>query len=117
MNKKFVGFLMLLFIVVFSVSMVFAEGNARKGKRIWKVGCRLTCHDGSVQGSPALSPVSKTQAQWKTWFANDHAKINEIHKKGELDKARVRGGAQGWEDMFQYLHDHALDSAQPETCG
>jgi len=89
MNKKFVGFLMLLFIVVFSVSLVFAEGNARRGKRVWKTSCRLTCHDGSVQGSPALSPVSKTQSQWKMWFADDYAKIKEVHKNGELDEVKV----------------------------
>lgn len=105
--------LVLTLILAIAATSVFAA-NARKGKRVWKKSCRLVCHDGSKPGVSALSPVEKTQGQWKELFANDHAAIKDVHKKGELDKVK---NVSDWEDMFLYLFDHALDSDQPETCG
>lgn len=108
MQKKMVLVLVLVLvtIAIFAVTSAFAEGNARKGKRVWKKSCRLACHDGAKDGIAALSPVSKTQSQWKALMP----KIKECSAKAGLKDKDV-------EDMFEYLHSHALDSDQPETCG
>jgi len=85
---------------------VFADADARKGKRIWKKNCRIACHDGSKADVPTLSPVSKTQAQWEE-LKN---KIKECSQKANLTDEDIA-------NMYEYLHSHALDSDQPETCG
>jgi len=106
MKKKLFTALVLATVAIFAVTSAYAAGNARKGKRVWKKSCRLACHDGSKAGVAALSPVSKTQAQWKAVLP----KIKECSAKAGLSDKDV-------EDMFEYLHSHALDSDQPETCG
>jgi cytochrome c5 len=110
MKRKAIIALTVALVFAFAAA-AFAEGNARKGKRVWKKSCRTTCHDGSK--ATELSPVSKTQAQWKMFFDGDHAKINKAHEGVTVETL----DAQDYEDMFEYLHSHALDSDQPETCG
>lgn len=108
-RKLFVAFVVAL-VLAFAVSSVLAA-NARKGKRVWKKSCRVACHDGSK--AKALSPVSLKQAQWKALFDANHAAIDKAHAGLSVDAL----DASAWEDMFEYLHGHALDSDQPETCG
>ncbi|MCX8084642.1 MAG: cytochrome c [Calditerrivibrio sp.] len=92
-------------IAIIAVSVAFAAGDARKGKREWKGECRTVCHDGSKAGVPALSPTSKTQKQWDAL-------------KGKIDDCVKKNGKKAnAENIFQYLRDHAMDSDQPETCG
>ncbi|MCD8490574.1 MAG: cytochrome c [Geovibrio sp.] len=113
MKRKAVMALTVALILAFAVATAFAAGNERKGKRTWKKSCRTACHDGSKASD--LSPVSKTQAQWKALFDGNHAKIDAAHKaKGASHEALQPSD---WEDMYEYLKNHALDSDQPETCG
>ncbi|MGA1863126.1 cytochrome c [Deferribacter thermophilus] len=109
MRKTLVSLLVVALIAMFATTAVFAKGNARKGKRVWKKNCRLACHDGSKANAPALSPVSKTQAQWKALLP----KIKECAAHQSAKKLSDKD----IENIFQYLYDHALDSDQPETCG
>ncbi|WP_022850287.1 hypothetical protein [Limisalsivibrio acetivorans] len=110
MKRKAFTAVVVAVLLAMAVSTAFAA-NARKGKRTWKKSCRTTCHDGSK--AVELSPVSKTQAQWKRFFDNAHAEIDEAHAGVEVDALKDSD----WADMFEYLHGHALDSDQPETCG
>jgi hypothetical protein len=98
-------FFVVALVAVLSASLAFAAGDARKGKREWKKECRTACHDGSKAGVAALSPNMKTQKQW----AALKGKIEACVKKN-APKASA-------ENIFEYLHSHALDSDQPETCG
>ncbi|GAB1537253.1 c-type cytochrome [Geovibrio sp. ADMFC3] len=113
MKRKAVMALTVVLILAFAVATAFAAGNERKGKRTWKKSCRTACHDGSQASN--LSPVSKTQAQWKALFDAEHAKIDAAHKAKNVAIDGLQ--ASDWEDMFEYLKGHALDSDQPETCG
>lgn len=106
MKKRLFKALVLATVAIFVVTSAFAAGDARKGKRIWKKSCRYPCHDGSKDGIAELSPASKTQSQWKAL----KPKIKECSAKAGLKEKDV-------EDLFEYLHSHALDSDQPETCG
>ena len=110
MKRKLFTATVVALVLAFAVSTVFAA-NARKGKRTWKRNCRTACHDGGKAIS--LSPVSKKQAQWKALFDNNHAAIKKAHEG--LDVKDLKDS--DWADMFEYLHGHALDSDQPETCG
>lgn len=106
MKKKIFALVVIATIAIFAVTSAFAAGDARKGKRVWKKSCRLACHDGSKENVKALSPVSKTQAQWDVLLP----KIKECAKNAGLTDKDV-------ENIFEYLRSHALDSDQPETCG
>lgn len=137
MKRTFIFILGTLFLfATISAFAVDGKGNARKGKRIWKKNCRVACHDGSVLEVPDLSPVSKTQAQWKDMFtfvdaiaspattdavasdataeATQVQKYEALHKSGDFE---LKNPEKENLDMFEYLHGHALDSDQPETCG
>lgn len=98
-------FLAVALVALFAVSIAFAAGDARKGKREWKGECREACHNGSKAGAPALSPTSKTQKQWTALKGKIEACVKKNGKKANA------------ENVFQYLYDHAMDSDQPETCG
>jgi cytochrome c5 len=111
MKRKAIMTLTVVLILAFAVATAFAAGNERKGKRVWKKNCRTACHDGSKASD--LSPVSKTQSQWKALFADGNAKITKAHTGVTVDALQPAD----WEDMFEYLNGHALDSDQPETCG
>ena len=63
MKSKFVLAVATALITVFAVSMAFAmgEGNARKGKFLYRKNCR-SCHGSTASD---ISPADKTQAEWK----------------------------------------------------
>ncbi len=85
------------------------KGSDTKGKFYFKKTCK-TCH---VKGGSAaeLTPLSKTQAQWKKFF--DGAKHG---KSGEALSPKF-GTPENIRDIKTFLVNHASDSPQPETCG
>jgi hypothetical protein len=98
--------------IVFTLSALtvalslFAQGSDTKGKFYFKQNCK-TCH---VEGKgKVLTPLTKTQAQWKKFFeAGKH--------KGEPISPKHGTPAQIL-DIRTFLVNHASDSPQPETCG
>ena len=108
MKKKIIPliFIFIMFIASLAVSPAQENGNARKGKFLFRKNCRA-CH---VQGGSAkeLSPLSKTQAQWDEVFKN----IDKLKCKDQWtplsEKDRV--------DMYAQLWGHAFDSPSPEKC-
>lgn len=90
-----------------TVALAAEGGNPKKGKYLYKKTCK-SCHVAGG-GGKAMTPLSKTQAQWDRYFQKgDHP------KKGEAWKAL---SPQDVKDIQQFLFDHAADSDQPETCG
>jgi mono/diheme cytochrome c family protein len=98
----------VLTLAVLTTSAAFAAegGNAKKGKYLYKKTCKA-CHVAGGEGK-AMTPLSKTQAQWDRFF------IKADPKKGECLKGH---SPQDIKDINQFLYDHAADSDQPETCG
>lgn len=86
-----------------------AKGSDTKGKYYYKKNCK-TCH---VKGGEAmeLTPLSKTQAQWRKFFeAGKHGKTPvPISPKLVTPEQQL--------DIKTFLINHASDSPQPETCG
>ena len=83
------------------------KGSDTKGKFFFKKSCKA-CHvDGG--SAKALTPLSKTQAQWRKFFeAGKH--------KGEALSPKL-GTPEQMLDIKTFLINHASDSPQPETCG
>ena len=103
--KRSTSIIAALILAIATVSMAFAaEGNARKGKYLYRQKCR-SCHGVSASD---LSPSSKTQAEWKKIFAK--AESIKCYKdwKGVSPEDRA--------DIFAYLHDYAKDSPSPAKC-
>jgi cytochrome c5 len=85
-----------------------AAGSETKGKFYFKKNCK-TCHIKGKEGGE-VSPLSRTQAQWKAYFtAGKHAKSKEDLSKFLTPEQLL--------DVQTYLTSHASDSPQPETCG
>ena len=108
-RKTLLTALILLLSFVFAgLNDASAEGNGRKGKYLFRKNCR-SCH---AEGGSAkeLSPISKTQADWKAAFAEGNymnfACKDEWEKRSEKDLL----------DIFTYMHDHAFDSPSPAKC-
>ncbi|MCE1228102.1 MAG: cytochrome c [Firmicutes bacterium] len=82
-----------------------AQGSDTRGKFFFRKDCK-SCHVAG-KGSD-LTPLSKTQAQWKKFFeAGKHGK-DPLSKLGTPAKLL---------DIKTFLVNHASDSPQPETCG
>jgi cytochrome c5 len=90
------------------VAIAAAGGSETKGKFYFKKSCK-TCH---VKGQPGgeVSPLNKTQAQWKDYFAKGK------HNKGTEDLSKLLTPQQIL-DVQTWVVNHASDSPQPETCG
>lgn len=101
-------FLVAVSLVVFTTTAALAAqgGNPKKGKYLFKKSCK-SCHVAGAEGK-AMTPLSKTQAQWDRFFEKGG------HPKQEAWKAL---SPQDVKDVHQFLFDHAADSDQPETCG
>lgn len=99
--------LMALFSII-TISASAQEGNARKGKNIFRKTCRA-CHQEDAIATP-LGPDSKTQAQWERTFTPE--KYQELNCKDEWTKHSEKD----LEDMFTYLYKHAYDSPSPAKC-
>ncbi|MBG0791037.1 MAG: cytochrome c [Desulfovibrionaceae bacterium] len=106
MNRNLIVALAATLITVFAVSMAFAmgDGNARKGKFLYRKNCR-TCHNGAE--APDLSPADRTQAEWKATFAD----TGKIKCSGDWTV-----NEKDLNDIFTYLHDYAKDSPSPAKC-
>jgi hypothetical protein len=108
MKKKIGSLFIIIIMLLISLGLSLAQenGNARKGKFLFRKNCRA-CH---VQGGSAkeLGPNSKTQAQWDEAFKNiDKLKCGDQWAQlSEKDKT----------DMYAQLWGHAFDSPSPEKC-
>ena len=96
-----------LLLAAFGVTSALAVdgGNPRKGKYLFKKNCK-TCHVKDGEGGE-LTPLSKTMSQWDRAFSKK--KFGPKCIEGVSEKELL--------DINQFLYDHAVDSAQPETCG
>lgn len=111
MGKKLLMVLIALCFLLVMVGTGFAggkkKGNEKKGKYLFRKKCRA-CHiDGGA--AKALSPNSKTQAQWARAFTKYKRLkcVDEWNKLSEKDR----------KDILSYLYNHAFDSPAPATCG
>lgn len=110
MFKRIAGLLLGLGLIVTMTAAVMAAdmGNERKGKYLFRKNCRACHQDG--KSAPALSPDSKTQAEWMQIFENEAYKdfecADEWAKLSDSDKA----------DILAYTHGHAFDSPSPAKC-
>ncbi len=101
--------LRLLALAAALVAPLAAEGGSdTKGKFFFKKTCK-SCH-ASGGAAKEITPLSKTQAQWKAYFAAGK------HKKGAEKLDAVLKPEQA-KDVQTFLVNHASDSPQPETCG
>lgn len=96
-----------------SAALAGKRPNPNRGKSLFKTTCKL-CHvkDGDAK---FLSPMSKTQAQWKRFFKNEK-KIGAC-VEASFKKTGTKLSADDLNNMSYYLVKHAADSDQPETCG
>ena len=85
-----------------------SRGSETKGRKFFRETCR-TCHTKGAKGGE-LTPLSKTQAQWRTYFQKaTHANKTEPLNKILTDDQLL--------DVQAFVINHAADSPQPETCG
>ena len=109
-------FIRLLILVVLSlaVSGLFSairasqKGSETKGRHFFKDNCRQCHSKGGIGGE--LTPMNKTMAQWRTYFAAG------THNHGKEPLTRYLPADQLL-DASAFLISHAADSPQPETCG
>ena len=99
---------LLALIAALAAPLAAQGGSDTKGKYFFKKSCK-SCH---VAGAAAkeITPLSKTQAQWKAYFAAGK------HKKGAERLDSIVKPEQV-KDVQTFLVNHASDSPQPETCG
>src|SRR5579859_453766 len=84
------------------------KGNDGKGRYYFRQTCK-ECHTKGAKGGE-ITPLSKTQAQWRTYFTKGkHSGASEVLNKVMPDAQLI--------DVQTYLVNHAADSPQPETCG
>lgn len=101
--------LQLLTVLAILAAPLSAEGGSdTKGKYFFKKTCK-TCHAEGASAK-AITPLSKTQAQWKAYFAAGK------HDGGKEALSKVLKPEQA-KDVQTFLVNHASDSPQPETCG
>ncbi len=97
----------IVFIFVVTTTLLWA-GNEAKGKYYFKQNCK-ECHTKGAAGGE-ITPMSKTQAQWKAYFASGK------HNKKVEPLTKIVPDEQ-LKDVQTFLVNHAVDSLQPETCG
>jgi cytochrome c5 len=95
-------------VVTFASGFALAAGSATKGRFHFKKSCK-SCHVKGGEGGE-VTPLSKTQEQWKRYFAKG------VHNKGTQKLTDILP-AELLKDVERFLVDHAADSPQPETCG
>ncbi len=109
MVKMFISSLAILSLLG-TGSLIAKEGNARKGKYLYRKYCRECHKEGAIGdriGKP-LSPISKTQAEWVEVFKN--------HKNLECQDQWVQRKEKDIKDIYAYLWGHAYDSPSPSKC-
>lgn len=101
--------LLILVAAALLAAPLAAEGGSdTKGKFYFKKTCK-SCHAPGA-AAKEITPLSKTQAQWKAYFAAGK------HKKG-AEKLDTVLKPEQVKDVQTFLVNHASDSPQPETCG
>lgn len=104
--KRWIQIMIITALVVALAAPVMAA-SSRRGKKVFKKNCKV-CHTRDGEGGK-LSPLQKTQAQWRIYFRKDmHSDRPDIWK-GMSEKQQ--------KDLLKFFLDFALDSDQPETCG
>ena len=102
---------LLLLLTVFAVVIALASpvmaASSRRGKKVFKKNCK-SCHAKDGEGGK-LSPLMKTQAQWRIYFNDDQHKGKPEIWEGLSKKDK--------DNLLKFFLDFALDSDQPETCG
>jgi cytochrome c5 len=111
--KRIEQFVLILITVLVSVGIAVAAGgpNPNHGKSVFKTTCKM-CHVKSGDAKE-LTPMSKTQEQWKRVFKQS---LDKCVKKVE-DKTGKKLTPAELDDMQAFLVAHAADSDHPETCG
>lgn len=106
MQRKLLGLFLVSIFVFAAMGVAFAQGdgNARKGKYLYRKHCR-SCHGETASD---LSPASKVQADWKAIFA-DTSTI-------PCNKDWPSVSDQDINDIYTYLYDFAKDSPSPAKC-
>jgi len=84
-----------------------AKGSETKGRAFYRQICK-DCHTKGAKGGE-VSPLTKTQAQWRTYFQKGKHGGSETLGK-YLNETQML-------DVQAFLINHAADSPQPETCG
>jgi cytochrome c5 len=99
---------LLAVLTALAVPLAADGGSDTKGKYFFKKNCK-SCHVAGTEGKE-VTPLSKTQAQWKAYFAAGK------HKKGS-EKLDSIVKPEQIKDIQTFLTNHASDSPQPMTCG
>lgn len=99
---------LLALCAVIAAPLAAQGGSDTKGKFFFKKTCKA-CH-ANGGSAKEITPLSKTQAQWKAYFAAGK------HKKG-TEKIDSVIKPEQVKDVQTFLVNHASDSPQPETCG
>ncbi len=99
---------LLTILAVLAAPLAAEGGSDTKGKFYFKKTCK-SCH-AAGGSAKEVTPLSKTQAQWKAYFATGK------HKKG-TEKLDSVVKPEQVKDVQTFLVNHASDSPQPETCG
>jgi len=101
-------FLFSLSVITSAALLLGAGGSETKGKYYFKKTCK-TCHKKDSEGGE-YSPLSKTTAQWGTYFTAGTHKAGKEKLTTIMDDEKLL-------HVVTYLKAHASDSPQPETCG
>lgn len=109
--RLFFAFLALAIYCVGVVPPAVSAGpkpNETKGRYYFRQTCK-SCHTKGATGRE-ITPLSKTQAQWKLYFVTGkhNGRTEPLSKILTEDQLR---------DVQAYLIAHAVGSPQPETCG
>ena len=110
-NIKFLGSAVAAVVLLgglFAAAADNPKGNEGKGRYYFRQTCK-GCHTKEAKGGE-VTPLTKTQAQWKAFF------LAAKHNRGVEPLSAVMSAEQ-LRDVQTYLHAHAADSPQPETCG
>jgi len=83
------------------------KGNEGKGRYYFRQTCK-ECHTKDAEGG-LVTPLTKTQAQWRRYFVKGKHSGAEALTKIMTDDQLL--------DVQTFLVKHAADSLQPETCG
>ena len=108
-----IGSMLLIFVflagsISIGIAAGKADGNARKGKYLFRKNCR-ECHKEGASAKD-LSPADKTQAEWEAVFAKDA--YQSLACKAEWEKR----SEEDLTDIFSYMYNHAFDSPSPAKC-
>jgi len=99
----------LAVLSILAISMSAApRGSETKGRAYYRQNCK-TCHTKGAKGGE-ISPLTKTQAQWRTYLQKGKHLNGAEPLSKFMDEAKLV-------DLQVFLINHAADSPQPETCG